>query len=163
MPDLTGELQGANYRQQIVPFSRFGTRKIAWFRIGRSDSQESSGVLDMVLFNKLIQGIQTKGELVTVGAPYISDSWGKFIVGVFEDTFNNGNDNLDTNAGQNDMAETLEDCLRAIADDGDINVKRIYMYGAPATGHEDYDGWTESSDQQEYDTKAQQVDNSYIY
>jgi len=90
MPSLINEIQGANYRQQIVPFSRFGSRKIVWFKISHADTQESSGVLDMVLFNKLIDGIQTKAEIVTVGAPKISNNWGRFFVGVFEDTFNNG-------------------------------------------------------------------------
>lgn len=171
MPSLIGAQLGGgatgtvaqNYRQQIVPFSRFGTRKIAFFRIGRADDQQSGGVLDMVLFNKLIEGIQTKAELVLVGAPYISNSWGKFVVGVFADTFADGNNNLETEAGYNGMAETLQDTLRAIANDGDINVRRIYMYGAPETNHTGYDGWTEDSDYQEWNTKAEQVANSYIY
>lgn len=158
MPSLLNSDVAKNYRQQIVPFSRFGSRKIAWYRVGRADSQESGGVLDMELFNKLIDGIQTKGELVTVGAPYISNDWGKFIVGLFEDTLNNGNEELETEAGQNDMAESIQDTLRAIADDNDINVRRIYMYGAPATDHEDYDGWTENSAQAEPDFKREFVE-----
>lgn len=165
MPSLIGQPGNAadNYRQQIVPFSRFGTRKIAWFRIGRADDQQSGGVLDRVAFNKLVDGIQTKAEIVTVGAPYISNSWGKFIVGVFEDTFNNG-DNTDPEGNySNDMSETLEDTLRAIMDDGDINVRRIYMYGAPETGHTGYDGWTENDNQREFDTKAEFENDSYTF
>ena len=155
MPDLTNTSIGANYRQQIVPFSRFGTRKIAWYRVGRGDTN-SGGSLDMVLFNKLIDGIQTKGEIVTVGAPYISNSWGKFIVGLFEDTLNNGNEELTTEAGQNDMAESIQDTLRAIADDNDINVERIYMYGAPQTGGngDPSDGWATDSNYAEPDFKS---------
>ena len=90
MPSLIGSGIDANYRQQIVPFSRFGSRKIVWFKISHADTQQSSGVLDQVVFNALIDGIQTKAEIVTVGAPKISTNWGRFIVGVFEDTFNNG-------------------------------------------------------------------------
>lgn len=163
MPSTIGTDVAKNYRQQIVPFSRFGSRKIVWFRIGREDTQQSSGVLDQVLFNKLIDGIQTKGEIVTVGAPYISNSWGKFIVGLFEDTFNNGNDTngIDgdsTMAGYNHMSETLQEALRTIADDSNINVIQIYMYGAPETGHEGYDGWTENDTYAEPDFKREFVE-----
>jgi hypothetical protein len=91
MPSLLDTDIAGNYRKQIVPFSRFGTRKIVWFKISHADTQESSGVLDQVVFNALIDGIQTKAEIVTVGAPKISNNWGRFVVGVFEDTFNNGN------------------------------------------------------------------------
>jgi hypothetical protein len=165
MPSLVNELQGANYRQQIVPFSRFGTRKIAFFRVGRSDTQETSGVLDMTLFNKLIDAIQTKGELVIVGAPYISNSWGKFIVGLYEDTFNNGImtngiDDSNLSTGYNSKSETLQQALRAVAGDSDINVEQIYMYGAPQTGGnpDPSDGWATSDTYQEFDLKREFVD-----
>jgi len=172
MPSLIGSVVNgvevaANYRKQIVPFSRFGSRKIVWFKISHADTQESSGVLDMVLFNKLIDGIQTKAEIVTVGAPKISNNWGRFIVGVFEDTFNNGiltngiNDN-DGNAGFNSMSETLADALQAMVDDGNITVDEIYMYGAPASDEAGY-GWEFSDTYQEYDTKAEFVANSYTF
>jgi hypothetical protein len=167
MPSLIGSGVDANYRQQQVPYSRFGTRKIAFFRIGRSDTQQSGGVLDMTLFNKLIYGIQTHAEVVMVGAPYISNSWGKFIVAVFEDTFNNGNltDGVmgqadEGNAGYNGKSETLQDTLRAIADDNDINVEQIYMYGAPQTGGnpDPSDGWATSDTYQEFDLKREFVE-----
>jgi len=167
MPSLVNELQGANYRQQIVPFSRFGSRKIVWFKISHADTQESSGVLDMVLFNKLIDGIQTKAEIVTVGAPKISNNWGRFIVGVFEDTFNNGImtkgiDDSDGATGYNSMSETLADALQAMVNDGNITVTEIYMYGAPASDEAGY-GWEFDDTYQEYATKAEFEANSYTF
>lgn len=161
MPSLIGTGIDANYRQQIVPFSRFGTRKIVWFKISHADTQESSGVLSMPTFNALIDGIQTKAEIVTVGAPKISNNWGRFIVGVFEDTFNNGN-NTDPEEyyTDNNMTETLATALQNIVDDGNITVDQIYMFGAPAQDEAGY-GWEFSNDYQEYATKAEFEANSY--
>lgn len=165
MPSLIGSGIDANYRQQQVPFSRFGSRKIVWFKISHADTQESAGVLDQVVFNSLIDGIQTKAEIVTVGAPKISNNWGRFIVGVFEDTFNNGimtkgiNDS-NTATGYNSMSETLADALQAMVQDGNITVDEIYMYGAPAQDEAGY-GWEFSDEYEEYGTKAEFDANSY--
>ena len=53
MPSLIGTYVAENYRQQIVPFSRFGTRKVAWYKVGRADLED--GVkLDMVTLNTII-------------------------------------------------------------------------------------------------------------
>lgn len=161
MPSLIGELQGANYRKQIVPFSRFGTRKIVWFRIGHLDTNE--GGLNMDAFSAVIDAIQTKGELVTVGAPYVNNNYGKFIVGLFEDTFNNGDltngiagENFP--AGTNGMSETLEEAIQGVLDSGNydnngVQVQQIYMYGAPWQDNDTNDGWSSNSDYAEPDLK----------
>ena len=170
MPSLIGvTVNGVsvaqNYRQQQVPYSRFGSRKIVWFKISHADTQQSSGVLDQGVFNALIDGIQTKAEIVTVGAPKISTNWGRFIVGVFEDTFNNGNNtnginDNDTKAGWNNMSETLAEALQDMVDDGNITVDEIYMFGAPASDEAGY-GWEFDNDYEEYATKAEFDANSY--
>jgi len=166
MPSLVNDFVGQNYRQQIVPFSRFGTRKIVWFKISHADTQESSGVLDQVVFNALIDGIQTKAEIVTVGAPKISNNWGRFIVGVFEDTFNNGElstiDETNPGSGMNSKSETLAEALQAMVSQGNITVDEVYMYGAPASDEAGY-GWEFSDSYKEYDTKAEFVANSYTF
>jgi len=115
----------------------------------------------MVLFNKLIDGIQTKAEIVTVGAPKISNNWGRFIVGVFEDTFNNGImtngiDDDNDKSGYNSMSETLQQALQNIADDN-VTVDEIYMYGAPASDEAGY-GWEFDNTYQEYDLKREFVE-----
>ncbi|CAB4125264.1 hypothetical protein UFOVP181_80 [uncultured Caudovirales phage] len=160
MPSLIGTPTAANYRQQIVPFSRFGTRKVAWYKIGSADVADGGGVLDMAAFNTVIDCIQTRAEIVMVGAPYIVNDtgWNKFMVAVFEDTFNNGNDTDPEGVyTDNSMATTLQDALRAATDNGGIYVERFYLYGAPAGGHDNSDGWSSNNTYQEYATKAEFV------
>lgn len=165
MPSLIGTDVAANYRQQIVPFSRFGTRKIAWFKVGRADTNDS-GVLDMTTFNTIIDAIQTQAEIVTVGAPHRSDAWGKFMVAVFEDTANNGSETGLAGSGEvgyNANSKTLETVIRDATGDNDIIVERYYLAGAPATGTTGYDGWSTEDQYQEYATKAEFLDNSYLF
>lgn len=171
MPSLINELAGANYRKQIIPFSRFGTRKIVWFRIGHLDTD--NGSLDLEMLNVVIDAIQTRGEIVTVGAPYVDDNWGKFIVGLFEDTFNNGNDTkgIDNpgSAGWNDMSENLRDTIQNaleageynIGDGNDVDVQEIYMSGAPGQNDTGHYGWTSNSDYAEPDFKRDFNPNLY--
>ena len=154
MAQLTEYINGSpvtgnpNAKQQQVPFSRFGTRKIVWFNIGRLDTRD--GVeLDMVEFNKVIEVIQTKGEIAVIGAPRIGEDYGRVIVGLFEDTFNNGNDT--ENNYNNAKSETLEQALED-ATDGNVTVEQIYLYGGPGAGGT---GWETDPAYKEYDTKAE--------
>jgi hypothetical protein len=161
MPSLIGTDIAANYRQQNVPFSRFGTRKIAWFKIGSADVADGGGVLDMAAFNAVIDAIQTRAEIVTVGAPYINTDtgWNKFMVAVFEDTFNDG---ANTDDGANDKATTLQTALREVTNDGSLYVERFYLYGAPGGGSDSPDeGFSSNPTYQEYDLKADFEANSY--
>ena len=142
----------ANYRQQIVPFSRFGTRKVAWYKVGRADTN-NGGVMDMNIVNTIVQTIQTQAEIVMVGAPYISDNWGKFMVAVFEDTANDGADTSDVYFNPN--SSTLQDIVRTALDDNGVIVQRFYLAGAPATGDSGYEGFSTDTKYREYDTKAE--------
>ena len=163
MPDLTQTYVGANYRQQIVPFSRFGTRKVVWYKIGAADLDSEPGVLDMVTFNKVIETIQTRAEIVMVGAPYITNDnqWNKFMIAVFEDTFNNGNNTDPAEYYNNSQASTLQSALQQATGQGSIYVEQYYLYGAPgASGPQ---GWSSNSTYREYDTKGEFVDNSYVF
>jgi len=152
-----------NFRQQEVPFSRFGTRKIVWFRVGHIDTNVG-GALDMTALNTVVEIIQTKGEIVTIGAPYISNGYGKFIVGLFEDTFNNGSD---TDPGEyyvNNKSETLQYAIQqaltstgVATPHGGVNVQQIYMYGAPwrdIGNANENDGWATDNTYREYDRKS---------
>ncbi len=161
MPSLLNDNISANYRQQIVPFSRFGTRKVAWYKVGRADTN-NGGVMDMDIVNTIVTTIQTQAEIVMVGAPYISDSWGKFMVAVFEDTLSDG---VDTDAvdgqtqegqvGYNANSATLQDLVRTALDDGSVIVQRFYLAGAPATGDSGYEGFSTDTKYREYDTKVE--------
>lgn len=177
MPSLIGAQLGGgatgtiaqNYRQQIVPFSRFGTRKVAWYKIGHTDFVDGGGdgSLNMTNFNKVIDAIQTQMEIVMVGAPYIDtdNGWNKFMIAVFEDTANDGsNTELSGNGqvGYNSNSSTLQDTLNALDLGGQgPTVQRFYLYGAPGNGNTNEDGFSSSPSRQEYDTKAKFEADSY--
>lgn len=165
MPSLLDTSIAKNYRKQQVPYSRFGSRKIVWFSIGHVDTRTAAYDLDDERMNTMIDTIQTRAEIVTIGAPRLGDDYGRFTVGVFEDTFNNGNDTngIDDDsdkAGYNDMATTLQSALEDALEDGDVDVTQVYMYGGY---NGDVGGWETSNDYQEYDTKADYADNSYLH
>lgn len=148
-----------NWKQQEVPFSRFGTRKVAWYKIGHFDINDN-GVIDMVRFNQIIETIQTKMEIVMVGAPYLSNNWSKFMVAVFEDTANDGQ-NTDSHY-VNNKSETLYDALDNLNLGGDgLTVTRMYLAGAPNDNDDGYYGFSTDDIYKEYDRKADFVNNSY--
>ena len=166
MPSLINEIQGKNYRKQQVPYSRFGSRKIVWFTIGYLHNRTAGyDILDYEL-NTLIDTIQTRAEIVTIGAPRLGEDWGRVTVGVFEDTFNNGNDTTGIDGssltGYNDMATTLQDALELALADNSIDVHQVYLHGGWNNG-DGSQGWTNSDDYQEYGTKAEFADNSYLH
>jgi hypothetical protein len=164
MPSLLDTDIAKNYRKQQVPYSRFGSRKIVWFSIGHVDTRTEGYDLDDVKMNTMIDTIQTRGEIVTIGAPRLGDNYGRFTVGIFEDTFNNGNDTngIDgsSSAGYNDMATTLQSASEDALEDGDVDVIQVYMFGGY---NGNVGGWDTSGDYQEYDTKAEYADNSYLH
>jgi hypothetical protein len=168
MPSLIGDNIAANYRQQQVPFSRFGTRKVAFYKIGHTDFVDGGGNLNMTNFNKVIDAIQTQMEIVLVGAPYIATDtgWNKFVIAVFEDTANNGaNTDLSDQGevGYNSNSNTLEQTLTDLDLGGQgPTVQRIYLYGAPNNDETDPQGFSTQASRQEYDTKAQFVEDSYV-
>jgi hypothetical protein len=165
MPSLIGSGIDANYRRPEVPYSHFGTRKVIWFSIGRVDTRTSDFTLDNLEMNKLIDCIQTRAEIAIIGAPKLGENYGRFTVGIFEDTFNNGNDTIgidgSSSAGYNANASTLQTILEA-ATDGDVDVSQVYIFGGHH-GDAEYDnGWNYDSDYQEYNSKAEYVANSYL-
>jgi len=148
-----------NWKQQEVPFSRFGTRKVAWYKIGHIDLNDN-GVLDMVKFNRVIETIQTKMEIVMIGAPYLSNSWSKFMVAVFEDTANDGQNTDEYYVNEN--SETLYDALNALNLGGDdLTVTRMYLAGAPSDSETGYDGFSTANQYREFDRKADFLASSY--
>jgi hypothetical protein len=149
-----------NWKQQEVPFSRFGTRKVAWYKVGHYADSAGNG-LDMVKFNKIVETIQTKMEIVMVGAPYLSNNWAKFMVAVFEDTANDG-ENTDSYY-VNNKSETLQYALEQLNLGGDgVTVTRMYLAGAPNDDEDGgYYGFSNNNTYQEYDRKADFLADSY--
>jgi hypothetical protein len=161
MPSLIGTDIAKNYRKQQVPYSRFGSRKIVWFAIGHVDTRTEGYDLDDFKMNVMIDTIQTRAEIVTIGAPQLGNNWGRFTVGIFEDTFNNGNDtDPEEYYTDNNMATTLQSALEDALEDGDVSVEEVYMYGS---FNGDVGGWSTDGDYREYDTKADYADNSYLH
>ena len=175
MPSLIGQIGpdgtiytgvAANYRTQEVPYSRFGTRKVVWFNIGLLNNRLGDGSVDNYKLNTLIDTIQTRAEVAIIGAPWLGQSHGRITVGVFEDTFNDGNNlALDENNpgnGYNAKATTLQDALKEALADSSISVEQVYLLGGLSSNPSqsgDY-GWTTDSDYQEYTTKIEYVENS---
>jgi hypothetical protein len=177
MPSLIGQIGpdgtvytgvAANYRTQQVPYSRFGTRKIVWFNIGLLDNRLGDGSVDPVKLNTLIDTIQTRAEVAIIGAPHLGQNHGRITIGVFEDTFNDGNLS-DANHGapyaySNPKATTLQDAIREVFSDS-ATVEEVYLYGGLASEYNDPSGdfgWDRSNVYQEYTTKVEYDDNSYL-
>jgi hypothetical protein len=155
----------ANYRQQIVPFSRFGTRKVVWYKIGHENTSGGENYIDMAKMNAIVDAIQTRMEIVMVGAPLIRENYAKFMVAVFEDTANDG-ENSDMTEGpdsqiRNSNSTTLQDVLRALPFGNNATVEQFYLAGAPADGNTSPDGFSTDSDYQEYATKYEFEQDSY--
>jgi hypothetical protein len=174
MPSLIGTSVAANYRTQQVPYSRFGSRKVVWFNIGqiRFSAQSDSSDIVMSTLNTVIDTIQTRAEIAIIGAPHVGHNHGRITVGVFEDTFNDGNnlalEESNPGNGYNAKATTLQDALRealAGVDGDEISVQEVYLFGGLASENNDPTGdygWTTDAAYQEYYTKFEYVENSPI-
>jgi hypothetical protein len=57
--------------------------------------------------------------------------------------------------GYNSNSSTLQAVVRAATDDSNAEVERWYLHGAPGTDFDPAEGWSQETDYQEYDTKAQ--------
>jgi hypothetical protein len=165
MPSLIGTTVAANYRQQIVPFSRFGTRKVVWYKIGHENTG-ADNVINMQHMNAIVDAIQTRMEIVMIGAPLIRSNWAKFMVAVFEDTANDGN-NSDMTEGpdsqiRNNNSTTLQEVLRALPFGNSATVEHFYLAGAPADHYDGYDnGFSTDPIYKEYATKYEFEQDSY--
>ena len=131
MPSLIGNYVGANYRKQFAPFTRFGTRELAFFQVsifGLSDStltDEENGSYENPYyfpeneneydntgyFQKAVMGAQQNVELYGVFRP--GDARGEsdgnsFIIMVAMDTANTGNENPQNT---NNFAQSIADAV----------------------------------------------------
>jgi hypothetical protein len=155
-----------NWQQQEVPFSRFGTRKVAWFKVGYADTKSYNAELDVyqldqVQFNRMISIVQSQAEVVMIGAPEVRNNFGKFMIAVFEDTCGNGDLTDPGEHYNNNKSQTIQQALRDALDDNDISFERFYLRGAPESGDNSNYGWSDSDTYQEYDRKSDFLNNSY--
>ena len=126
---------------QAYPGSQIG-RQLAFYQIRHVDTNaggsQGTSAYDYRNFTYAIQAIQTVAEIMTVGAPTISNSWSQWIVGLAYDTATPANE---LSAIDNQMANTIQDALRAIPalnDNQDATVTRVFMFGTDWLDAADY-------------------------
>lgn len=85
-------------------------RDLQWLKIKRIDTNNSG--LDQHIVDKAVEIIGRHGEIFFVGEPHVSDNWGKFMVLVALNTFNDGDNTIGT-ITNNPGALTLQDELAA--------------------------------------------------
>jgi hypothetical protein len=133
---------GYNTTYQAYPGSVIG-RQLAFYKIRHVDTNAgpaygSGAVYDYRNFTYAIQAIQTVAEIMTVGAPSISNSWSLWIVGLAYDTATPASE---LSSIDNQMANTIQDALRAIPalnDNEDATVERVFMFGNDWLNASDY-------------------------
>jgi hypothetical protein len=138
-----------NYRRHFAPYTRFSTREVAIFQISVAGlstdtliDEELVGELNPYFypdspieyetngyFAQAVQAVQTQAEVLAVFRPgdgRDDNDGNSFIVMVSADTANTGNENLDTDAGQNDMAQSIADAVGdALNENTDVYHMRI--------------------------------------
>ena len=127
---------------QAYPGSVIG-RQLAFYQIRHVDTNAGpaygdGAVYDYRNFTYAIQAIQTVAEIMTVGAPSISNSWSQWIVGLAYDTATPASE---LSAMDNQMANTIQDALRAIPalnDNENATVTRVFMFGTDWLDAADY-------------------------
>jgi hypothetical protein len=128
---------------QAYPGSQIG-RQLAFYKIKHVDTNSgpvygsSGAVYDYRNFTYAIQAIQTVAEIMTVGAPTISNSWSHWIVGLAYDTATPASELSDMD---NQMANTIQAALRAIPalnDNEYATVERVFMFGEEWLNASDY-------------------------
>ena len=153
IPDLTNNYVAANYRRVTVPFSRFGTRELAFYTIyvynGGNDyltdqveGGEQSGYGATVerqynansIMAGIIQSIQTVAELYAVGSVETDYEVSYFTIAVSHDTYKDGNsDNYEPTPLSDHskvIADVIDDyCNEAYSDYDGLDVYRAAMYG----------------------------------
>jgi len=89
----------------------FVGRELQWLKIKRFD--DNNGGLDNAVIQQVVNVLQRHAEVFFVGEPHVSDNWGKFMVLVALNTFNDGsntdsNGNVQTNPNATTLAEDLQ-------------------------------------------------------
>jgi len=119
--------------RKAYPGSFIG-RQIAFYAVRHVDLNAGNGpdpVYDSENFRLAIQAIQTQAEILFIGNPTVSNSWASFIVGIAQDTANDGNDTVG-NIKDNPMSDTIRTILRSIPslnDNNDAEFDRRWLFG----------------------------------
>jgi len=118
-------------------------RQIGFYAVRHVDTNDGSGgspVFSSNNFRLAIQAIQQHAEILFIGTPVVSNSWGSFIVGISQDTANDGNDTIG-NITSNAQAETIRFALRSIPalnTNNDAEFDRRWLHGSDLVTTGDY-------------------------
>ena len=134
MPSLLNTYVATNYNKVQNPFSRFGTRKIAWYSIDLAltngwDAEEVAGNM-----NTIVKSIQTQAELFFLGKPELTNNDSAvFMVAVAENTANDGT-NIDIDSQlTNSGSKTLETVIQDAISGSTATVTQMYLVGEAFT------------------------------
>ena len=130
-----GYSNAPNYK--AYPGSFIG-RQIGFYEIKHFDTNAINvynGKLDTENFRLAIQTIQLQAEILFIGTPAVSNSWGRFIVGLAVDTATNP----PAFTGDNGMAQTIATALGLVpqlTNNGGLTpeVTRLYLWGDRSDG-----------------------------
>jgi hypothetical protein len=107
-------------------------RQIGYYAVRHVDTNAGNGsnpVLDAENFRLAIQAIEQHAEILFVGNPTVSNAYASFIVGLSQDTTNDGPNTI---GNTNSMAETIQTALRAVPslnDNNDAIFERRWLFG----------------------------------
>jgi hypothetical protein len=128
--------------RKAYPGSFIG-RQIGFYAVRHVDTNDGSGsspVYSTENFRLAIQAIQTQAEILFIGNTSVSNSWGQFIVGIAQDTLNDGNDTVG-NIKDNTMSDTIQSILRSVPelnDNNDAIFERRWLFGTEFLTTGDY-------------------------
>lgn len=115
----------------------FVGRELQWLKIKRFDDR-TDGTLDQAAIDTVVEILERHAEVFFIGEPHVSDNWGKFMVLVALNTFNDGN-NTGGNIASNPGALTLQEELQAVSLGGDgVMVEYWHVYDGDNFGPINY-------------------------
>jgi len=85
-------------------------RDLQWLKIKRIDDNNNG--LDQAIIDAAVAIVGRHAEIFYVGEPHVSDNWGKFMVLVALNTYNDGDDTIGA-IDSNPKSKTLEQELAA--------------------------------------------------
>ena len=80
-------------------------RNLVWIKVKRIDDNNNG--LDQAIIDEAVAIVGRHAEVFFIGPPHVSDNWGKFMVLVAAETFNDGDDTIG-NIASNANAKTLQ-------------------------------------------------------
>jgi hypothetical protein len=112
----------------------FVGRELQWLKIKRFDDNNMG--LDQATIDLIVEILQRHGEVFFLGEPHVSDQWGKVMVLIALNTFNDGSDTIGNISNlTNATSKTLEQDLQAASLGGQgVMVEYWHVYNGDSFG-----------------------------